>query len=359
MIESVAHITKSKKFPPILLMFGEEDFLLEEAYHELLVAATNGNSNSFNCDIVDASEISAETLVEMASAFPMMSDVRVIVVKHFEKLVAGRANSKAEQKSPLTKYFTAPSPTTFLILLADAPDLNGLSAASSNPKQKSAAEKKLKAAKFPYNILLKECEWVEFPRLYDREIPTWVAKRFKTLKREITPDACELLIAQVGFSLRDLHNEIEKILIYVQDKTRITREDVINLIGANKTYNIFELQKAIGLKDLGKSIEIMQKMLSVDKQEILIITMLARYFTILWKLYEAKKTTNDNFELGRTVGISPFFVPEYIGALQKYPLPILEHAFIFLCEADLRLKTTSEQAETVLQKMLISIISNS
>lgn len=357
MLESIDTIIKTRNFPPVLLMFGEEEFLLEEAYNRLVQAAVDEETGSFNFDMLEGSEVTPETVVEMASAFPMMAERRVVAVKHFDKLVSGRGGGKADQKSPLASYFTAPSPTTLLILLASASELNGLTAAINNPKQKAKAEKKLKSAKFPYSLLIKENEWIEFPRLYDRDIPSWVARRFKQYKRDITPDACELLIAQAGTSLRDLHNEIEKILIYVRDKIKITRDDIVHLIGASKTYNIFELQKAVGLRELSRSIEITQRMLSVDRQELLIITMLTRYFTILWKLSEARNVSRDNFELGRTVGVSPFFLPEYLGALQKYSIRQIEQAFRALCDADLAIKTSSGNSDIILQRMLTQIIS--
>jgi DNA polymerase-3 subunit delta len=356
MIESIDNIIKTRNFPPVLLMFGEEEFLLDEAYQRLVEAAVDEETGSFNFDLLEGSESTPETVVEMASAFPMMAERRVVAVRHFDKLVSGRGGSRAEQKSPLATYFAAPSPTTLLILLASVPDLNGLTAAINNPKQKAKADKKLKSAKFPYNILLKENEWIEFPRLYDRDIPSWVARRFKQYKRDITPDACELLVAQVGTSLRDLHNEIEKILIYVGDKPKITRDDIVHLTGASKNYNIFELQKAIGLREFSRSIEIVQRMLSVDRQELLIITMLTRYFTILWKLSEARHMSRDNFELGKTVGVSPFFLSEYLGALQRYSTGQIERAFEALREADLSVKTSSGNSDIILQRMLTRIL---
>ncbi len=355
MIESIDNIISTGAFPPVLLMFGEEEFLLEEAYNRLVDAAVDKETGAFNFDVLEGSDITPETIVEMCSAFPMMAERRVVAVKHFEKLASGRS-SKAEQTSPLARYFAAPSPTTVLVLLASVSDLNGITSALGNTKQKAKGEKKLKNAKFPYNILLNKCAWVEFPRLYDRDIPSWVARRFKRHGREITPDACELLIAQAGTSLRDLHNEIEKILIYVQNKPKITRDDIMHLIGASKTYNIFELQKAVGLKNLSRSIEIMQRMLAVDRQELLIVTMLTRYFTMLWKLSEARHSSRDTFELGKTVGVSPFFLPEYTAALDRYHVRQIERAFHALCNADVAIKTSSGESDIILQRMITAII---
>jgi len=56
------------------------------------------------------------------------------------------------------------------------------------------------------------------------------------------------------------------------------------------------------------------------------------------------------------VNISPFFLPEYMAALDKYTVRQVEHAFRVLCEADRAIKTSSGEGDIVLQKMLTGII---
>ncbi len=357
MLESIAPLVSAKRFPPVLLMFGEEDFLVEEASTALLEAAVEQNGmESFNFDSIDGTDITPEALVGMASAFPMMAERRVVVVRHFEKMNTGRGKD-AEKKSPLSQYFRNPSPTTFLLLIAATDELQGLKSALSNAKQQEKAKKKLAALKFPYNLLIGECEWIEFPKMRDSGLPSWAAERFKRLGREIAPDACELLVAQAGESLRDLHNEIQKIITFAPNKKRLTREDIAEVIGVSKNYNIFELQRTIGERNLSKALEITQRMLVVDRQELMIITMLTRYFTILWKLSELAQQTQSPFEMSKSVGVDQYFIAEYLAALKKYPRNRIETAFYALCEADIAMKSTSvEGGDVILQKMLMKII---
>lgn len=356
MYESVASLLATKPLPPIVLLFGEEDFLLEEAYHKLITAALGTTDNSFNFDTVDSDSASAEAVVSMASSFPLMSDRRVVSVKNFEKYFSGRGSKKTDDKSPFARYFQSPQPSTLLILRSSASELNGLSSAMSNSKQQDKAKKKLSGLKFPYNILIEKAACLEFPKIYERDIPSWLARRMKEKGREISPEAAEFLTAKVGVSLRELNNEIEKVLIFLQNKKKITAEDISAVVGDSRIYNIFELQKSIGEKNLARSLDVMFHMLSAEKQEILIVSMLTRYFVVLWKLLEASQQTKNTFELSKSIGISSFFIPEYLSALQKYSPRQLNNAFFALRDADLQIKSTSLSAEIILQKMIISII---
>ncbi len=355
--ESLPSLLTSKPLPPIILLFGEEDFLLDEAYSKLIQAASKGSESEFDFDFVDADTVSAESVISMASSFPLMAERRVVSVKNFEKYFSGRGSKKIDEKSPFTKYFQSPQPTTLLILRSSASELNGLSGALTNSKQQDKGQKKLAALKFPYNVLIEKAACLEFPKVYERDIPSWIARRLKEKGREISPEAAEFLTAKVGTSLRELNNEIEKILIFLQNKKKITDEDITAVVGDSRVYNVFELQKAIGAKDLPRSLDIMFHMLAAEKQEILIISMLTRYFIVLWKLSEAAQQTRNHFELSKTVGISSFFIPEYLGALQKFSSQQLNNAFFALRDADLRIKSSNLSADIILQQCFISIVS--
>jgi DNA polymerase III delta subunit len=97
-------------------------------------------------------------------------------------------------------------------------------------------------------------------------------------------------------------------------------------------------------------------MLRAGEPEQLILTMLTRYFTILWRLSELRTTTNNQQEMARAVGISHFFLNEYLAALARYSLANLRNAFEALLNADLVMKSSNTDSSIVLQLMLISII---
>ena len=356
MLETIDTILKTKNFPPVLLMFGEEDFLLEEAYQKLVQAIEEEGVSGFNQDLVDAEETPAEAVVEMARAYPMMSERRLVVVKNFEKYFSGRASKSAAEKSPFQKIFASPPPSTVLVLRGNIPELNGITALLKNPKQRDKAEKKLKSLKFPYNLILETCEWIEFPKVAERELPSWLAARLKSFGKEISPEGAELLVAQAGNSLRDLSNEVDKLRTYVQHRKKITLDDVNAIVGASRAHNVFELQKAVGNRDLSTALNILHNMLTAERQELLIIAMLTRYFVILWRLGEELHITKNHFQLANAIGVSPFFVPEYIAAMEKFSPEELDNAFFALRDTDAALKSSSQDGEVALQKMLVRII---
>lgn len=355
LLESIqAYLVPEPILPPALLLFGEEDFLLQEAYQALLQHVA-GNEAGFDLDITDAEQISQEQLASMASAYPLLSQTRVVVIRNAEKLFTGKSRQD-EQKSALLRYLRSPQPTTFIILCANLPELNGITAAHKNPRQKDKYEKILKNLKAPWLKLLDTIPYMEFPKVREQDLASWIARRLRSNGKDITPEAAEFMIAHAGTALRDLHNEIEKLILYAQGKKKYTEQDVLGVVGSSRTYNVFELQKAIGDYNLPTALEILHHMMDEDKQEMLIITMLTRYFTSLWKLSAALQLTKNQFELSKSTGISSFFIPEYQAALQRMSPENLQKSFFLLRNADMHLKSSNESALTVLQNMLIQMI---
>ncbi len=81
-----------------------------------------------------------------------------------------------------------------------------------------------------------------------------------------------------------------------------------------------------------------------------------RYFLLLFKLIEVSRTTKNHYTLAQTMGISSFFIPEYLDAVQRFAPLEIENAIFALCAADKTLKSTNESPQIVLQKMLVAVI---
>ena len=356
MIESVEKLIKSGKFPPVILLFGEEELLIEEAYNKLISSLCKTPESRYDFEIFDGDGSDIMRIIDSCSSFPFIAERRVVAVKNFDKIIEKKLPKKEAEKSPLARYLNEPLSQTILILLSGDNSLNGTAAAMKKFKDKESADKKINSIKFPYNIILKKYGWIEFPRTYESQYPKWVTSRFKSHGKVIAADACELLVAHTNPSLRDLNNEIEKLLLFVQDRNKITKSDVAFISGSSKVYNIFELQKAMGARNLKDSLLILENMLSADSQEILILTMLLRYFVVIWKLIEEAPLASNNYQLAAKVGVNSFFINDYLSAIRNYSPSEIDRAFILLAETEEKLKSTQTDTLYLMQNMLIRIM---
>lgn len=323
---------------PVYFLFGDEEFLIEEALERLLAATVDESTRSFNFDQFHGSETGLRDVVERAESYPMMAERRVVVLRDLERAIGSR---KGDDGSGFLAYLKSPLDTTTLILTAS--NANFLGRGKAKPKA-------------PYNDIIEAAVSVNYKKVYDRELPNWVNARINAKRKKISPEAVALLVGYVGASLRTLHNEIEKLFTFVEDRTEIGVDDVRAVVGASKTWNVFELQKTIGERKLENAVEIAERMLRAGEPPQLIITMVTRYFTILWRLLEVRTRHRDQKAAAREVGISPFFISEYFAALNRYSLHAIGNAFESLLSADIALKSSRIAPSLIMQLTLISII---
>ena len=349
MMKDINHLIQSKKYPPVLLLFGEEDFLLDETFDRIIDSLLPDKNLSYDADLLDGDSTTFLEVVSKCGSYPFIAEKRIVGIRHFDALLSKESAKKNIDRNPFIKYLESPQSTTFLLLTVPA------ALKSSKPAAKTKKSQDLAA--LVYNIIFEKFEYVEFPKIYESEYSAWANKRIKSKGKEISPEACELLVSQTAQSLRALNNEIEKLLVYLENKEHITMDDITHIVGVSRVYNVFELQKAIGRRNIAKTFEILENMLAADRQEMLIITMLTRYFIVLWKLIEESLKTTNNFQLAKEIGVNPYFVPEYLEAAKLYSPSEIDRAFKALTEADEQLKTSAKNTLYILEAMLLKIMS--
>jgi len=314
-----------KQFSPVYLFHGEEEFLVDEAAQSVINAALTLDERGFNLDILYGNEADAREIASHASSFPMMAERRVVLVREVDKL---------SNKELLAQYMENASPTTSLILLSSKPDFR----------------------RKPYLTAKKHGVVVEFKPLRENELPGWIGGRVQKQGKEILPEASKMLAAYVGSSLREVQNEIDKLYVFIGEKKTVAADDIRMVVGVSKEYNIFELQNAVGAKNLKRSVEIIERMLAAGESAVWMIVMLTRYFTVLWKLFDLRRRHVPAQEQATSVGVHPYFLKEYTQALDLYSSPEVETAFEIIATADEQLKSTGMDEKVVMQTMLIRLM---
>ncbi len=343
------------EIPPVLLLFGEERFLLDEAFEQLINKLIPDEQAKFDYEKLDGNETDYNAVVDSCLSYPFVSQKRVVVVNKFEA-IAGKPSAKENIHQGFDKYLDNPQPTTCLILKADISSLNGISYELGNSKKKAKAEKKLKNLKFPYGKLFQNHICVEFPKMRESSYPKWALQQFKKLNRDVSQEALELLLAQTNLDMREIDQEIRKVAALVDKNEKITTEHIAKSLGTSHIYNVFELQKAVGKRNLERSIEIMQKMLEHERQEVLIVTILSRFFTTLWKLDEVIRNNNNQYVIAGAVGINPYFVSEYSDSLRRYKPGEINRAIKYLARIDEKLKSGTVSPKLLFEEFFIKIV---
>lgn len=189
----------------IFFLFGEEEFLKEEAAAAITAAHLDPATRDFNYDQLRGADVEPETVASIANTPPMMAEWRVVVVREAQALAAN-ARGRAAVESLLAR----PIPGLAFVLVATLPD-----------KSKAAFYERLK----------KETVAVQFPQLSSSDLPGWLMQRVRQRGIEIDTGAARALAA-TGSDLGTLVQEIAKLADYVGSRKTITIDDVTAIVGS-------------------------------------------------------------------------------------------------------------------------------
>lgn len=318
---------KARDFAPVYLLLGTEGFFVEDAQRRLLEAVCDAVTREFNVDILYGGEVDGAKICDIANAFPMMSERRIVIVREVHRL----SGAGLER---LANYVERPLKSTVLILAAEK--LDG----------RNKAIQRIKAAS----------RVVECKPLYDREVPNWVRGYLRERGYEISDQAVLMIQARVGNQLREMVNELEKIVLNMDGGRKIEAADVQDVVGLTRNYSIFDLTDAIGQKDLRKALFILEQMLQAGEQATGILAMIARHFVNLYKIRGGLAERSSQKRLAELTGIPPYFIKKTSAMARNYDDRRYGEIFSALAETDLKLKTSREKPHLALELLLLQLI---
>lgn len=302
---------KRGKAPKLSLIHGNEDYFISQAVDALLENIISEDQRSFNLDVFDGTETSSEAVLSSILSFPFVGEKRLTVVRRFDKMDKKNRTDIAEH-------------------LAKVPDSNIVALVAGE----------IKSSEEPYKTIGTVAEVITFNHLKGTDLSEFLDATAKTLGKELGPGAADLLVDMIGESVGDLVSELDKLSLYASDRPRIEIEDVSTVVGKSRTFNIFELQRAIGQRNSQKAEEIALKMLETGEKPVYIGFMLAKYFL---SLLEVKHDINKGMN-PRDISTAVFgrwnpFIEEYTRAARAYSVPELKKAISVLLDVDTKLKT--------------------
>jgi DNA polymerase-3 subunit delta len=302
-------ITEWKKghFKPIYWLEGEEPYFIDQvvdhAEHKILPESEAG----FNLTVFYGKDADWAAVVNACRRYPMFAERQVVILKEAQQM---------RDIDKLEPYIENPlSSTVFVVSYKD-----------KNVDGRSKLAKTLKA----------KGEMLTTKKMYENQLPEWAMDVVKKHGLSINQKALMLLVDHVGNDLSRIENEIEKLAVNLASRKNITEDDIEKYIGISKEFNVFELQEAIGRKDLSKTIRIIQYFEANPKAAPIqqVLPALYNYFSKVYMLFGLQNP--DEKTAASSLGVNPYFIKDYLSSARKYEYSGVEKVLLLLHQYNLR-----------------------
>ena len=325
----------AKKYSPVYFLHGEESFFINTLVAHFENELLDESQKSFNQYILYGKEIDITQIIATARKFPMMGDHQLIIVREAQDIKDWK---KSQSIEALIHYLKTPLPSTILVFAY----------------QQKSLDKRSKLAK----ILNETSVMMESKKIYDNQIGHWIQNYLSTKSLQMTHKGIMMLSENIGNNLHRLSNEINKLAMNIPKGVEINEQHIQNYVGINRDYNIFELQKALSFGDYSKAYRIVEYFtLNLNRNPFVItIVQLFNYFNKILIIHQS--SVKEKHHIASIIGVSPFFVGEYLNASKRYSLSIVLRNIELVHDADLKFKgikpfASSKGKEGALLKELI------
>lgn len=307
--KTIINDIKSGNLKPVYFLMGEEAYYIDGIAKYIEDNVLSEEEKGFNQMILYGRDVSIDDIISQSKRYPMMAERQVVIVKEAQDLSRTIEN--------LVPYVANPQPTTVLVICY---------------KYKSL-DKRKKLAK----TITKEGGVVfESKKLYENQVPDWIRRVLAGKGYTITPKAAQMLVEFLGNDLGKVNNELEKLQLIIKPGEQITPHLIEANIGISKDFNNFELQNAIGERNIKKAYAIVQYFGQNSKNHPIVMTV-ALLYSFFSKLLKYHALTNKG-DAARALGVSPYFIKDYEKAARNYPMKKVSAIIATIRDTDMKSK---------------------
>jgi len=342
---------ESCKLKPAYVLVGDEAFFRKRCRDAILEHLVSPESRNFSTFDFDLSETSLSEVLDRARTPSLMAPFQVFFVRGVKTLFGRGSND--EKISAIEEYCKNPNPQALLVFVADHISIP----ADARRMEMTDKERyqKIREDLGPF------CGIVELARVEEGEAVRWIGEYCTTRGVKIDADGARELVDALGGDMMMVSNELEKLILYVGDKKKITLGDVETMVLAAKQRSLYELTDAISSKDRVRALSVLDALLSTgDGEEAAIghLYMLAKTFRQMLVLLE--RNVRDQRMLWAALWqgfrVPPFAADDIIRQARRYKSKRdLTRAIRLVAKADLALRSNPPGKRLILEKLVLDL----
>jgi DNA polymerase-3 subunit delta len=346
---------ESRRLRPAYVFVGDEAFFRKRFRDTILEHLVPADLRDFSIFEFDLAENDLAEVLDRARTPSLMAPFQVFFVRGVKNLFGRGSNSNEEKLAAIEAYCKNPNPDAMIVFVAD--HISIPADVRRMEMQDKERYQRIRETMGPY------CGIVELARVEEGEAVRWISEycASRRVPVKMDPDGARELVDALGGDMMMISNELEKLMLYVGARNRITLGDVETMVLAAKQRSLYELTDAISSKDRVRALEVLDAILSSGEGEeaaIGHIYMLAKTFRQMLVILE--RNVRDQRMLWAALWqgfrVPPFAADDIIKQARRYKSRReLTRAIRLVAKADLALRSNPVSKRMVLERLVIDL----
>ena len=328
------------------LLRGDDTFSIEQRIKTLIAALGDDFDPAMNLSKLDGKTASLEDIRTSVSTLPFFGSSRLVILESALNRV-----DKGQHEKFLSILDSLPPVNHLVLVVTDHPRWR---------KDPGGNWARAWETLTPAHWLIKAlsanpcAEIIDEALPAEREMDRWISNEVKRQGGVIGADAASELVQHVGNDTSVASQEIAKLLIYVDFKRPVSRQDVLELVSEEGSVDVFKMLDLWLEGNLREAQAMMHRLLDDQPAEVILGAVIHRFRTLI----QVREVLDERGDLRDLVNKRLLFgnqVDAYSRAARRFPMARMEEIYRRLLEIDLQSKTSQKDLATGLELLVIQI----
>lgn len=321
--------------PTVYLLYGDHELAIKDFVARIKEKMGAPENAEMNITRFPPSEVNLDKLEQICSTVPFLSPRRVVILEEPSKLLG----SKREKERFFDLLRSIPESTA--LVLIEPVDFR-----STRGRLPGKTAELVGFLEEHPSAYLRRCE---IPR--GAHFVGWIEAHTKELGGAITQQAAHLLAEFVAEDMNLAHQEIEKLLAFVDYQRSIEVSDIERLTPFYGQSDIFAMVDAIGKRESSEALRLLHQLLG-DEYPLYVLSMIIRQFRLLLLAKEAQ-IANQNVQ--QVLNVSPFVTKKIAAQARNFNLSDIETIYHHLLEVDVNSKIGQDTLDVALESFVTQL----
>lgn len=312
----------------VYLIFGDEKFLVKQAYDEILSNAISEDNTNMNTDFYEGKDVNINRIIDSMETLTFFAKNRCVIIRD-SGLLKKTSNSNV---ASLVEAIEDIPKTTFVIFVEEVDKTNSL-----------------------YKAIKKIGVVYELSTPKENELISFVENIIKNKNSKIDRGTIVYFLRTVENDMIVINNELEKLLAYTMFKNKIEKNDIDKICTKSLQIEIFKLMDSIGNKDVQQTLEIYNNMMFVKEPVLRILSMLARQVKLILLSKELSEQGYNFNDVSAKIGIHSFVAKGCIKQSKNFTKNKLVDTLLKLNELEVKIKTGKIKDVIGLEILIVSM----
>ena len=320
----------------IITIYGEVPELVEKKSSEIVNDYLGQDKDDFNYVKFNMYETELTPIIEEILTLPFFSDKKAIVVKN-AYVFTGEKVSKDLNHNPdqfiefIEKY--------------DGDNLIVFEVYHNKLDERKKLTKTLKK-----NSQLKKIE-----QMSEEEIKKWIQQKLHENFKDIKRDAIDLFVELTGINFNIVSQELDKLILFIGDRSIINKADVNLIINRSLEQNVFLLTEYIQKGKKEQAIKLVNDLITMKEEPIKLLALITSNYRLYYQSKILSQKGYNGQQIAKTVNAHPYRVKLALNQARHYELDSLLNIINSCAETDYKLKSSYMDKQLILDLFILKL----